>query len=461
MEDKKELIHAAKPTLFEATFHPDLIINVMFANFMSEKLDELGHHAIHTPGPFASETELTHALTRLFKYMNGRFYHARPVDFAKIWGLHERENIHDPEALEANDYTIHILSEAYHHVEQFKPYAHLLEGFLETGLFPEYVYPTADIILQLAQKIPPMENHPAGMTSCADECILIASLAFIRHCCNLEDFVILGSPLHYILFIFPEGSEGYLFNGKREFFTASSWADACGEKSPAAIRDAFLGRIFTFDRLITLEGSCIFPLRRGSISKGKLISSLERIRKFLGIDLQELIPDIPETIQVLHPDSSPDLNLLMDLNWNRTPENMTETIRKHMNLEHNSIALRSCYTARWKDVPEPEVYVQAALTGYKTWLLSAEVLDLQDAIDLVRQIPGRVSIFGSNLRIALPDEVLLFQTAGKNERVLLLYSLLMLSEAIPEKVKLTFQIFPETGKWVVEAFGEKLSGEDL
>ncbi|TSA25656.1 MAG: hypothetical protein D4R67_09510 [Bacteroidetes bacterium] len=88
----------------------------------------------------------------------------------KRFDLHERENIHDPEALEANDYTIRILSDAYQHVQQFKPYAHLLTGFLDTGLFPEYIYPTVDIVLQLAQKVPPMENHPVGMTSWAEAC---------------------------------------------------------------------------------------------------------------------------------------------------------------------------------------------------------------------------------------------------------------------------------------------------
>jgi hypothetical protein len=153
--------------------------------------------------------------------------------------------------------------------------------------------------------------------------------------------------------------------------------------------------------------------------------------------------------------------LLNQLNLVRTANETKEIIHEYGFARNNLTALSSWYTARWIDVPNPSVYIEAALTGYKVWILSASILNLSDAIQTVRKIPGRDGVFSSPLRIGLPDEVLIFQTAHENERVLLLYSLLMLSEAIPEKVKLTFQIFPETAKWVVEAFGKKMSGEDL
>jgi len=466
------LIRAVKPTLFDTTFYPDLVFNVLLANLMSEKLEELGHHAIHTPGPFSAEAEREHALFKLFHYLNGRFYHARPADFARIWGLQEREKLTDQEALKANDYTLEILKDAYHHVQQFKPYAHLLNGFLESGLFPEYVYPTVDIVLRLAQTLPPTPNHPLGITSCADECILIASLAFIRQCCNLDEIVIFGSPLHYILFLFPEGSDGYLFNGKREFFTAASWRETASASEHETVRNAFLSRVFTCDRLITANGSWIFPLNQGSIPYLVLLSTIEKISRFLDLDISSAMPLIGKSLEYVkqqrslsplpetdNRDESP--GLIAALNPSRSPGEIARITHNLAFTFQNERAVSVWYTARLEDVPHPEIYPEAALTGYKVWLSAGGVLTVRDAMEMVRRIPGKTSVFEQTGRIALPDEVLLFQTASDRERVLLFYALLKLSVEIPVAEKELVKIVLNETCWMVDASGRTITGKDL
>ncbi len=121
----------------------------------------------------------------------------------------------------------------------------------------------------------------------------------------------------------------------------------------------------------------------------------------------------------------------------------------------------SLYTFRRIDVPEPQTYVSAALGGYKVWLRSAEVANLDDALAVVRAIPGRDSIFGPYNRLALPDELLIFNTGSDTERILLLYALLMLSSSFTESEKAEFVIVQDNAQWAVKCFGSEFIGSDL
>ncbi|MBN1199674.1 MAG: hypothetical protein JXA23_10010, partial [Bacteroidales bacterium] len=230
-----------------------------------------------------------------------------------------------------------------------------------------------------------------------------------------------------------------------------AWKESSGSSDTGSLSDAFISRIFTCDRLITVTGYRIFPLHQGTLSGKAITGTLDKISRFLGFDLPSRMPAIGNDIPTfanqsemadspVQPDDNP--SLLTELNARRRPGEAREIIRCQAVDGQNPLAMQALYTGRWPGLPHPEAYVQAALTGYKVWLASAGILTVQDGLDLVNAIPGRESIFGSSGRIALPDEVLLFQTGNANERELLLYALLQLSEAIPDNEKPQDPILP-------------------
>ena len=459
-ERLKMLVQAAKPTLFSTTARPELIISILYSNLMSERLWQLGKQTAKQATPLLTEAERFKLLTKIHKTIKYRFYHAKPIEVARIWGLHERERITDPADLTANDYAMQLLETCYNSPNETRTGVPLMLEFLEMGAFPEFCYPTVDLILAHHTLLQDLPSRPHGMTSCLDECILIAAVALVLRFCRLDEIVFIGSPFHYSLLLFPEGSDGYWFNAKRELFDAASWRTALGEEhTPEVIRDAFFSRMLGFDRLITANGCCIFPRNESNLSHADLESLCGKISRFLGVELKELLPATEETGTLSYTScTSP---VLPDIAGCESGAEFAERLLTLIKTNSDHILSSSLYTFRRLDVPEPQTYVSAALSGYRVWLRSAEVTSMEDALALVRAIPGRDSVFGPSDRLALPDEVLIFNTGNDIERILLLYTLLMLSASFTTSEKADFVIVQHNGPWTVKCFGTELVGSDL
>ena len=453
------LVQAAKPNLFSTTARPELIISILYSNLMSERLWELGKQTAKPATPLSTVAERFKILTKIHKMINYRFYHAKPIEVARIWGLHERERITDPADLAANDYAMQLLETCYNSPKDSRTWVPLMLEFLEMGVFPEFPYPTVDLILARHPMLQGMPNRPHGMTSCLDECILIAALALVLKFCHLDEIVFIGSPFHYSLLLFPEGSDGYWINAKRELFDAASWRAAHGEGAAEAIREAFASRMLGFDRLITADGYCIFPRNESNLDLGDLDILCGKISRFLGVELKELLPAAEKAGQ--NRSASREGCLLPDIEGCQSGAEFAELINLLVKSSNDPALLSSLYTFRGLAVPEPLTYVSAALSGYWVWLSSAEVGNLEDAVALVRAIPGRDSVFGPSNRIALPDEVLIFNTGSDIERILLLYTLLMLSSSFTASEKADFVILQQDISWSVKCFGTELAGADL
>jgi len=278
-------------------------------------------------------------------------------------------------------------------------------------------------------------------------------------CCSFDDIVFLCSPFHYTLFLFPEGSDGFWFNAKREYFDSRGWARLNEGCSQAALAEAFMSRMVVFDRLITPRGSWIFHKEESNLGPERIDFLLSKIGRFLGTKLKELLPNIGQGLPRQREPLEDDVLPAMD------EYESSGAVARHIRalVEKNCapVVASSLYTFRQIEVPEPGVYVSAALSGYKVWLRSAEVLSVSDAVALVQGIRGRESVFGACDRIALPDEVLVFNTASDNERVLLLYSLLMLSSSFSASQKEDFVINQNDGPWSVTGSGRRFFGCDL
>jgi hypothetical protein len=95
-----------------------------------------------------------------------------------------------------------------------------------------------------------------------------------------------------------------------------------------------------------------------------------------------------------------------------------------------SIFEYALYAFRSLRVRNPEVYIHAALRDPNTAELAAKVTTLDHALSIIRDIEGNSSIFRSRDRIALPDELVYFNTGHEAEKALLLYTLLRKSSLV-------------------------------
>lgn len=450
----KTLVRAARPTLFSAASQPDLIASLVFANLMSESLWRLaGRIAESRRGVFAKRD--LHGMMRVIqKFVNGRFYHARHLDFGRIWGLHERERITDHDDLKASDYAMDILERGFRRRLEVYSWAPVVLEFIKRGLFPEYVYPTVDVIMAHGPLLENLSNKPLGMTSCADECILIASAALALGCCRPSEVVLLGSPFHYSLFLFPEGGGGFWFNAKRELFDETSWASLHPGGSRSEIRRNFDERMWIFDRIITLRGHCVFPRGETSLPRAELAGLVEKMERFLGLELvsgaeMDKMTEVPAG------------TMLPCLEGCASAEEVALRMRELVETANDPLAEASFYSARRLDVSDPGIYVSAGLTAYKMLLRSAEILKVEDAVSMVRNITGRQSVFGTSNRLALPDEIFLFNTADENERVLAFYTLLALSPSLTAEEKESISIHPGRESWSAKFLDVEWTGRDL
>lgn len=439
---------AIRTDLFCAAARPELLCSLIFANFLSPRLRELALKAVKK-----SDQGADHDMHRLHKFLNGRLYHGKPVDFARMWGVHELERSIAPGDRD-QDLTIMALLrprlERDH--QRYDPFTDLL---LENGAFPNYLYCNADLILAHGRRLD-LPGRSLGMTSCLDECLLTASLAVAGGLCGLDDLIVVGSPCHYTIFLF-QGTDGWWFNGKREILNSGEFAVLCEGMQAGTNHDvrqlAFDSKVGAADRIVTAHGAACFSRGRSSLERQQLEASLERLAGFLGIR-----PKPFDTSAITEWQGSEAGELVERLSASadsgEAADALTELAAHGLGLARDA---RCAF--RLRDAAPPEAFALAAKQGYQVYLRAATVESLDEAVELVRAIPGREPVFTDRERIGLPDEVLLFQTAGPDERALLLHTLLCLSPSMGETM--SAGIFLEPDGWVVCHGGTRIPGGDL
>src|SRR5690606_14508016 len=89
-----------------------------------------------------------------------------------------------------------------------------------------------------------------------------------------------------------------------------------------------------------------------------------------------------------------------------------------------SIYEYALYAYRLLEGTDHEVYRLAAMRDYRTKKLAENIHELTDALAIVRSVKGTDSLFNDSSRIAMPDEVLYFNTGTECDKALLLFTLL-------------------------------------
>ena len=437
------LAHAVRPTLFSAAAYPDLIVALVLANLMSPRLWELaarifggtlGGHRPH-------EGPLGESLHKIQRFVNAHFYHAMPPEFGRAWGLQEREST-DDEELSAGDYAMRALKEAIllAHSTAYD-YSRLVK-LVDMGLFPQHVYSPVDVILAHGPRLSHMPGRPLGMTSCLDECVLIASLAIASGCCTLDDIVFLGSPSHYTLFIFA-GGHGFWFNAKRWFFDEEAWRAACASSPGEDAQELVDRKLPVCDRIITMRGHCLFPGGQTTLGKERLEQVTTAMCRFEGIHSRQA----RQAMQCTSIAAPPADGAYEYLDGCSTRQQYEQRIVEMRDRPDWIVPLCALHVFRHCTYAAKEAIIEAAAHGFTVFVRSGEVLNAEDALDIARAIRGSDSIFQDPVRLALPDEVLFFDTADRRERALLAHTLISLSSHVASDSKSQLWTSADGAEW--------------
>ncbi len=459
---RSALVRAVRPTLFGAAEDPDLIFALLLSNLMSPSLRPVTEKAL----PRAAADPAS-AVRKIRKFVDNRFFHIPPLQMAHIWGLHEQERIADPTERAVAAEAMEQLRAGYRKTQSTDhPMRTELWDFLEMAAFPEFLYPTLDLIpFREPVPFPERTGGTLGLTSCFDECLLLATLAVSSGLCAPEDLIFLGSPFHYSLFAFV-GERGFWFNGKREVFSAEEW-EALHPGDPAKAREDLESRVLVHDRIVSVRGSVVRG-RPGGLAGEDLRRTRERLSGFLGFDL-DLFDG--ETSARESGEGRP-LPTPTGADWGREPRDPSAweaEIRRRAG-EGDPLSLSALHAFRSLRGTDPEAFAEAALRGYRVYLQSAAVSGLDEALRQVRSVEGTASYLPGGDRMALPDEVLRFGRGDARERALTLYALLRLSpefcgdggapggETSPAG---TLALEPGAEDWVLRVGDRTIPGRDL
>lgn len=431
---------AARPTLFTASAWPDLVSGVLLSHLMSPRTWELAARAVAgKDGPPAAR------LAAIQHFVNTRFHHAGKFDFGRFWGLQERDTITDPIERAESDCAMSALIQCMPRSISDAETVEMMMTWLRQGLCPQYAYPAIEVIGALPPLCEGTSRRTLGVTSCLDECVLIAALAAASGCCRLSDLLMLGSPFHYALFVLPPEGPGTWMNGKRGMADESAWRDAIAGKSAAEIQTMFDEKMVLCDRVLTPGGYCRLPNGPATLSAPVAEKMTRRLARFLGADIRQAQQVVARAKSV--PDGDDASELLARLEGCAGPEEVAARVRAAQAETGHPLFEAALYASRAPDVRRPDYYVAAAQRGFRALIRSAEVVTPDDALAVSKTVSGTQSVFGDTGRVALPDEVLLLGTASSNERALLLHTLLTLSPTLGEEARSAARLIGGPKDW--------------
>lgn len=308
------------------------------------------------------------------------------------------------------------------------------QPYYRKGLFPRLKNETAEVMNAMTAVNP--EGKRSG--KCIGLGMLWAAALAVWGRFPLDHIIMTGNRAH--MFVFLDIEEGHLLNNTK-WFSSTRINNRSDLSEFAKVVASGTDTTFFYNPAM---GMCHCPTRTSQISHERITGIYGRIGGFVSNPLKHPEPD---RIQFIEPgDPLPDPADFDSAESYRSAVAALAAERPGSIYEHAMYAFRSL------DVRLPQAYARAALRDWRARELGKAVGGLADAISIVSHVQGCDSIFGSRERIALPDEVLLFNTGGDRDRALLLYTLLRHSQTHDPESRIGFSqdrsYVRHEGRWI-------------
>jgi hypothetical protein len=419
------------PSIFDAYAHPDALLPLALANLLSPHLWELAARVAHRSATSAaSDDTLPPALRAVRREIDQRFLHLTPVRTAGIFGEIDLDAESERLGADVVARAIERITDGLH--------TRLGLGQIDTALFdavtgmiaqrrfPSYHYATYDVIRASGHATAAGHHAPLGLTSCLDEAAIFAALVMTLPPGTVEGVIVLAAPDHYTVFGWSADGVPWWFYGKNCLLSAPEWQQLVTEQHDGDRQRAFDVRFRLFDRIITVDGTFDLASGRCEIPAADLAEILAMLERFFGERPQQLSAALSRPLVAAPP--SPFAPLFLDLLALASPEAVREHIDRFAGSTLDPAIGLVLYAYRSLAVDDLAPYVAAARASHACTRFGRECASFDDALALVRALPGRTSMFGDRQRIAMPEETLRVQTGSDIDRALLLQVLL---ESVP------------------------------
>ncbi|MEM6887047.1 MAG: hypothetical protein AAF636_02790 [Pseudomonadota bacterium] len=433
----ERLSRAANPALFEAAIDPQLLTVLMLANLMSPTLWQLKDKVLaraQAKYPDEEELQQSHITLEMLAYVNHHFTHDYPMSTAKKVGVSDLSTIRHRLGAEGVDYALDVIRRHFLRRAEQGLLTPDLDIFpvLEQDKFPIFNYSTIDGLRALRRLLHKKKHKPLGVTICADEATLVATLANILHGVSFRDIFLFGTPAHYTTFLRKDGAR-FWCNGKPEYFDKAAWQTLCDDPKVTNPDAEFSRRQPFLDRIVSPQGTLLLYNCECSIPEAAFQDFVDESCAFFGCVLEPLQTVIEAGI--LYLPSSEALEGLGSLD-NLTSATEARAVLSDLAASYAlSVFDQAFYCIRDLQVAYPGAYLAAALHGPKLCVAAGNIRSLDDAMEIVSKISGTDAVLGDRDRIALPDEVITFQTGDDVDNGLLLFSLLLSSSAFSSRDK--------------------------
>ncbi|MEN9902634.1 MAG: hypothetical protein RL651_1298 [Pseudomonadota bacterium] len=418
---------AVAPDLFDVLFDSELIATLCMSNLLSTDLwaqvDKIRAALdINQTDDNLFVADIPPVIRAIQKYINKRFTHLHPTDVATIYGftdLHE-ESVRFPE--ERFEQVLEDLQNFFLLFStQREPIGSVglkTLAWLNSKQFPAYFYLNVDLINAHKNLTGHPIKTPNGLTSCLDEAALFIAMAVVLpKPGELRAMMVMSSVSHYSAFGYSENGQRWWFNGKNQLYAQSDWNKCVAEKfngDAQACFDSLLGNV---NKITSVSGVFDFSSGASSIPDVYLDEYVEEMQAFFGIPLRQVSQAL--AIKRSSAEESDHAEFLRDLIGLPSRQALYDRLLKCGDLWASKVF----YSYRSLKVADLRPYLLNALRNPQAKALATQATNREALLDILRSLPGDLSVFRDRHRIAMPDETLRLKTGTDRDKGLLLHVL--------------------------------------
>ena len=411
------------PNFFDVLVHPELILPITISHLLSTKFWEQQAKAIQRLDSLHNDDPTIPPQLRLIQHEVDRsFEHVHPENVANIHGSISIEDERlrlDSARVSAGIGSI-MRAETYRKSINPEHSTWLLDSLI-AGNFPNYVYPTFDVINAHRAFARNQRTRILGSVSCLDEMSIFCAAALTLPKLFVSKVCVLAGASHYTVFLWDINGNGYWYPAKRYLFSKTGWKTFVAERFDNDPQSAFRSLLFDSNRLITTRGTFNFESGSSEVPMWLLKETYDDMYDLLGYIPADFASALHRNIQF-----EPELpypEILRNMSGVSNRDEAFEMVRaaakeKQPWAEDTLLAYRSV------EVLHHEKFLSAARRGVLYKQVAQAFVSVEDATSYVASIPERTSPLNDRDRIMLPDEVIRLQRGSDRDLALLLHVLL-------------------------------------
>lgn len=415
------------PNIFDAHADSEVILPLVLANLLSPKLWEFSARVMQRVPPASAGVaigDIAPALRQAQRQIDRSFEHLsheRVVELNGEFDLADESQRLGEEAVNGAIDSILATGRWRESRGTFHGTDTLKES-VGRGKFPAYYYATFDVVRANRRGVRHRTHAPMGLTSCLDEVAIFAALVMTLPADTVDTVVILASPAHYTAFGWNQAGQPWWFYGKNALLSANDWQALVASQYQGDAQMAFDDRLPHLDRILSTNGIFDFSSGNCSIPPERVEVITEMLDRFFGVRLSQ-VDRVLKQPRVMSP---PSVFAPMFLQLLGTDS--LETVRNRIfgcAPAVDEVAVQTVLTSyRSLAVVDLFPFLDAARSSPTCRRLGKTLESVHDALDVLRGVAGRESIFADRGRLAMPEETLRLGTGSDRDVALLLHVLL-------------------------------------